>query len=112
MRLPKDDLPAKHPDFRFPLSEVPMPDLDWTTKAACRRSDLKGRELQDYVNEFFPARGAPVKASIFERCKTCPVKLECESFSVQWNVRGIWAGRREEQRKIDRRRARRLKGAA
>ena len=112
MRVPRDDLLATDPDFRFPLSEVPMPDLDWTTRAACRRPDLKGKALEDHVATFFPTKNEPVEASLIEQCMTCPVRAECLAFAVRWNVIGVWGGLHQEERKVRRLRRVRMKGAA
>ena len=115
MRVPrqrKDDLPASDPDFRFPLSEVPMPDLEWTTQAACRRPDLKGKELQAHVEAFFPTSNEAVEARLIEQCMSCPVRVECLAFATDWKVLGIWGGLRQEERKPRRIHRERMKGAA
>lgn len=118
MRLPKypaDDLPVGDPDFRFPLSEVPMPD-NWTTKGACCRTDLHGPELTAHVATFFPTMTSKVPPAIAELCAGCPVLEQCYAFSMRWHVVGIWAGRtdamREKERRQRRKAARSLEGAA
>ena len=81
-------------DAALPMEDMPFPG-DWTSRGACQ---LVPTEV------FFPSRGQAVEPAK-EVCGACPVLAECREYALGIaDLKGVWGGLTEVERKKLRRR--------
>lgn len=78
----------------LPMADVPFP-AEWTARGACQFVPTE---------VFFPSRGQAVEPAK-EVCGVCPVLAECREYALEIaDLKGVWGGLTEVERKQLRRR--------
>lgn len=81
------------------LAEIIMgaPDLDWLGQMACADDE---RDLADQVSDFFVEAGHTIDPHVLNRCRGCPVRVECLTWAYDQRIEnGYYGGTSPGQRR-------------